>query len=438
MEFKVTRKQLAFMQSECDETLFGGAAGGGKSYAQIIDALLFALRHEGSRQLVLRRKMVELRRSLVPLSLSIFPSELGRYLEGSGQWRFLNGSVIEFGHCNTDGDVIRYQSAEYDVIRFDELTHFTKFQFLYLLSRLRGVNGYPKQIKATTNPGGVGHAWVKERFIDPSPPNIIFKENERSRIFIPALVQDNVFLMQSDGGYIKRLEELDSDTKAALLKGDWNISKGQYFPEFKREIHVSKPFAIPSSWRRVMAIDYGLDMLACYWIALDESGRGYIYRELYESGLIISEAAKKMIALEGSEKIFRRLAPPDLFSRRQESGRSAVDIFSDEGLYFERSLNDRVFGWYCVKEWLKPITDEFGKRTARLKIFDNCVNLIRTLPALQRDIQNPNDTAINPHELTHAPDALRAFCATMGKEDSAGCYVNNAQYDKDIENFLGY
>ena len=159
------------MRSEAFETLFGGAAGGGKSHGQLLDALRFAVVYPGSRQLMLRRTMPELERSLVPAAMRLYPQSVASYKVSEHRWDFINGSTLEFGYCDAESDVTKYQSAEYDVIRFDELTHFTESQFTYLISRIRGANPYPKQVKSTTNPGGIGHQWVKSRYIDPMPPD---------------------------------------------------------------------------------------------------------------------------------------------------------------------------------------------------------------------------------------------------------------------------
>ena len=432
MQISVTRRQLEFIRSTSFETLFGGAAGGGKSYAQLIDALIFALKYPGSKQLVLRRTFPELKRSLIQVSLSLYPTHIATYGETNHRWKFVNGSIIEFGSCDSENDVTKYQSAEYDVIRFDELTHFTKFQFTYLLSRVRGVNGYPKQVKSSTNPGGIGHGWVKERYID----NMIPGEERDGKIFLPARVQDNTFLMKNDPNYIKRLEMLDERSRKALLHGEWDLFEGQYFDEFSNDIHVCvPPDPIPSWWKRYLAIDYGLDMLAALWIALEPNGTAWVYREVYQSGLIISQAAESMIAAEDGEHIDQRLAPPDLFNRRQETGRSAIDIFAEAGLYFDKAMGERVPGWYAVKEYLRPFEDEQGIRTAKLKISPVCKNLIRTLPLLTTDTVNPNDTANTPHEYTHAPDALRYFAATIQPEGMA--WKPNA-HDGDIGAFLAY
>ena len=144
------------MRSEAFETLFGGAAGGGKSHGQLLDALRFAVVYPGSRQLMLRRTMPELERSLVPAAMRLYPQSVASYKVSEHRWDFINGSTLEFGYCDAESDVTKYQSAEYDVIRFDELTHFTESQFTYLISRIRGANPYPKQVKSTTNPGGIG------------------------------------------------------------------------------------------------------------------------------------------------------------------------------------------------------------------------------------------------------------------------------------------
>lgn len=407
MDIKISKKQQQFMNAKATEVLFGGAAGGGKSYGQTVDAFLYALKYPGSRQLLLRRTYRDLDKSIVRIVLGWYPRGIFSYNSSSHVGRFLNGSCIDFGYCANENDVYQYQGAEYDVIRFDELTHFTEAQYIYLISRVRGANDFPKQIKSSTNPGGVGHQWVKERFVDPSPPNSEFIGNDgMTRIFIPSLLSDNKFLMEKDPNYKKRLEALSEREKKALLYGDWNIFDGQYFPEFDRNVHVSRPFEIPKEWRRYRAFDYGLDRLACYWIAIDSTRTVYVYKELCESDLPISTACERINAMtDEGEEIYITLAPPDMWSRSQETGRSKASLFNEYGVTVTKSSNDREAGWLAIKELLK--TDANG--ISRLVIFDNCVELIKCLPALQVDPKKPTDCSTEPHDITHAPDALRYF-----------------------------
>jgi phage terminase large subunit len=208
-----------------------------------------------------------------------------------------------------------------------------------------------------------------------------------------------------------------------MLYGDWDAFEGQYFDEFRRDIHVVEPFIIPESWRRYVTLDYGLDMLAAYWIALSPDNKAYIYKELYQSNLIISEAAKEILRVNNGEQIYQWLAPPDLWNRRQDTGKSAAELFYENGVNLIPSKNDRVQGWYCLKEWLKPYEardEQTGeiKKTSNLVIWKNCTNLIRTLPQLQHDERNPNDVANEPHELTHGPDAIRGFAISYARPAS--------------------
>lgn len=414
MDIEITEKQERFINSEAFETLFGGAAGGGKSYGQLVDGFLYALEYPKSKQIIFRRTYPDLEKSLIRASLEFYPKEVADYNTSKHTWKFKNGSIIDFGYIDNEKDVYQYQSAEYDVIRFDELTHFTEYMYVYMISRCRGANKYPKGIKSSTNPGGIGHGWVKERFVELGEPNVIHEvalENgdKTTRIFIPSLIQDNPFLLESDPNYLSRLENLPEKEKKALLYGDWDIFDGQYFTEFRRDIHVCTPFEIPKEWRRFRTRDYGLDMCATYWIALDWKMNAYVYKELYESNLIVSEAAKKINNMT-DEQIYCDYAPPDLWNRNKDTGKSTQDIFAENGQFLTKADNNRVSGWLAVHEWLKIIDDEQGQKTSKLKIFSNCTNLIRTLPQLQHDEKNPNDVANEPHEITHAPDALRYFC----------------------------
>ena len=407
LSLTVTKKQKQFIDAVESEVLFGGAAGGGKSYGQVVDALLFALSYPGSRQLILRRSFAELEKSLIRTALALYPRDIFSFNSSSHSGKFKNGSCIDFGYCATEHDVYQYQSAEYDCVRFDELTHFTEAQYLYLISRIRGANDFPKQIKSSTNPGGVGHSWVKARFVDPAPKGQSFiGEDGMTRVFIPSFLYDNDFLMKKDPAYGARLSALPERERRALQEGDWDIFDGQYFSEFSREKHVIEPFEIPISWRRYRTIDYGLDRLAVLWCAVSPEGDIFVYREYCESSLPIGEAARAITDRTPiNEDIYATLAPPDLFSRGQESGKTKASLFAERGVYFTKTSNDRECGWLAVKELLA-----IGERgLPRLRIFSNCTELIRCLPALAVDRIRPTDCATEPHELTHAPDALRGF-----------------------------
>lgn len=406
LSLSVTKKQKSFIDATEQEVLFGGAAGGGKSYGQMVDALIFALKYPKSKQLILRRTFAELDKSLIRTSLSLFPKEIYTFNSSTHTGKFKNGSCIDFGYCAAENDVYQYQSAEYDIIRFDELTHFTENQYIYLISRVRGANSYPKQIKSSTNPGGIGHSWVKARFVDPSRAGEPFVgKGGLSKIFLPALLEDNKFLAEGDPDYKKRLLALPERERKALLYGDWNIFEGQYFSEFNRKKHVCDPFEIPKSWRKYRTVDYGLDRLACLWIAVAPDGVSYVYREFCKSNLTISEAARGICErTPPSEDIYATLAPPDLWSRSQETGKSKASIFSEYGINFTKTSNDRECGWLSIKELL---LGREGK--ARIQIFSSCDEIIKCLPALSVDKLRPTDCATEPHEITHAPDALRGF-----------------------------
>lgn len=421
LHLTMTKKQKLFCEATAREVLFGGAAGGGKSYGQLLDALLYALKYPESRQLILRRTFPDLERSIVQQHMELYPLKLYSYNMQAHRGRFANGSVIDFGYLASESDVYQYQGAEYDVIRFDELTQFTESQYRYLFSRLRGTRPYPRQIKCTANPGGVGHAWVKQRFVDPAPPGVEWVTPQgTSRVFLPSRVQDNPVLMKNDPAYLENLRNLDEVTRRALMDGDWDILAGQFFPEFDRNAHVVEPFPVPEHWRRYITLDYGMDMLAAYEIAEDEDGFAWVVRELYEgrdnemgaykNGHIVGEAVRRCRETFGPAQDAVVLAPPDLWNRNRDSGVSTAQRFAEGWHSLTKTGNDRVDGWRSVHEWLALQEDREGMRKPRLRIFSSCVNLIRTLPQLQIDARRPEDVCTEPHEMTHAPDALRGFC----------------------------
>ena len=433
MKLSISKRQNAFIKANAFEVLYGGAAGGGKSYGQLVDAMIYALTYEKSKQILFRRTFAELEKSLIRTSRELYPRELYTYNKSGHTGTFINGSIIDFAYCDIEDDVYKYQSAEYDVIRFDELTHFTETMYIYLMSRCRGANNYPKHIKSTTNPGGIGHSWVKERFIDIGAPDTVHEFNGGNRIFIPAKVTDNRFLLKDDPDYIKRLQNLGERDRKALLDGDWNLTEGRFFDTFRRTIHVITPFAVSSEWSKYITLDYGLDMLAAYKIAVDNHTRAYVLEEVFTGkdnggdGLIVSEAAKEIKKLIGTDSIKAVFAPPDLWSRQKDTGKSIAQLFHENDVKLTRVSNGRVAGWMDLKEWLVPYTDETGETIADICIFSNCTNLIKSLEEIQYDKNNPSDCMTDPHVLTHAPDALRYFVS--GRPKKARQNITPIQYN---------
>lgn len=415
-KFQVTHKQGQFILCEADEVLYGGAAGGGKSFAQLIDALNFADQYPGSKQLILRETFPELSRSLIMTSLTMYPPDRMSYNAAEHKWYHINGSMIEFGYLESDADVQIYQSAEYDVIRIDESSHMSEFRIMYMKSRIRGANGFPKQLKMSTNPGGVGHKFLKKRFkIGVNEPNVTFTEfigtdeigNELSetRCYIPARVYDNVFLMKADPKYIKNLMQLPEKERKQLLEGSWDVHDDQAFPEFDYKVHVCKPFLIPAHWKRWLAVDNGYDdPFAWYWFTVSEHGKVYIYREFTrtkgdKSTMIkYSLQAEKVlekstyldeVGQEHEERFNFKVAGHDAFAThvRDEIGKTIIDHYSDGGLVgFIQGIKDRRFRKATMHEYLDPYKDEnTEKMTAKLQIFDTCKVIIEKLPEMLKD-----------------------------------------------------
>ena len=451
MNIEVTEKQGLFIDAEAFEVLFGGAAGGGKSHGQLIDALLYALKYPKSSQIIFRSTFADLEKSLIRKSRDLYPSKVASYNDSKHTWKLKNGSIIDFGYIQYEKDVYQYQSAEYDVIRFDELTHFTEFEYLYMISRCRGANPYPKHVKSSTNPGGIGHTWVKKRFIDIGEPNKVHncrlsEENPTmsTRIFIPSLVQDNKFMLEYDPDYVNRLDALPEKERKALKYGDWDIFDGVFFSEFRRSIHVIPKFEISSHWNKYISFDYGLDKFAVLFIAIDEKGKAYVYNYIHKENLIVSEAAQMLKSYMRKDVFKDILAPPDLWHRNRDTGKSTAEIFMENGVNLSMASNDRHAGWFAVHEWLKinkTKHEQTGEtiESSNLVIFDNVLPLIEYLPAIQIDEKDPNDCATQPHELTHICDALRYFCVSrtnpskeiINKEKSFYDFFNEQPTNKD-------
>ena len=419
IDFALNPKQRVFCDAEwIDEVCYGGAAGGGKTFVQCADALGYAVKYEGSKQLILRNTYPELERNIIRQSFEIFPRKpFAKYNSTKHLWTLANGSIIEFGYLARESDVYNYQGSEWDCIRIDECTHMPFSNVDDLRSRLRGTAPFPRSMKYSTNPGNIGHMWVKNRFVDPVPPFHVFKGNDNTtRLYIPSTVYDNKVLMEKDPGYIRRLEAMQDEVqREMLLNGNWDIAAGAFFNEFDRRIHVVEPFDIVNdkNVKLYRSIDYGLDMLACYWYAelppsaVNPHGSIIIYRELCAPNLTISDAARMIReATPANEYIVATYAPNDVLANRDRvTGRNQGDIFAQSGLSLVKANNDRKAGWIAVKELLK--VREGGRPI--LKIFSNCTTLIKHLPMLIHDDKNYGDVKTEPHNITHSPDSLRYF-----------------------------
>lgn len=384
---------------------YGGARGGGKSWALRKKITLLCMRYDGIKVLLLRRTYPELKENHINTLLGELKG-IATYKESDKVFTFLNGSKIKLGYCDSERDVLQYQGIEYDIICMDEATQFTEYQFQTLTACLRGANDFPKRMYLTCNPGGVGHEWVKRIFISKRyKPD----ENPDDYEFISATIFDNKILMEKDPHYLSMLNNLDDKLRQAWRDGNWDMLAGQYFSEFDRSVHVIEPFVIPEHWKKYRAIDYGLDCLACVWVAVDELNNYYVYREYGEPDKIISDGAKDIIELSNGEYIQYTVAPSDIWARSQETAKSKADIFRENGLPLIKGNNNRETGWLALKDLLKVHNVDEGKRESRLKIFSSCVQLIEYLPSLQRDAKKPTDCMTEPHNITHLPDALRYF-----------------------------
>ncbi len=401
-------KQKLFCQSRTRYTAYGGARGGGKTHVLRVKAFGGALTYPGIRILIVRREYPELEQNIILPMRKMIPMEIGTYNGTMRMMFFANGSIIKFGHFGS-GDELEYQGQEYDWIFMEEATQFTESQFRTLGACLRGATKIPRRMYLTCNPGGIGHLWVKRLFIDRE-----YQQGEKAEdyTFIPATVEDNPQLLAGSPEYMQMLDLLPEDIRRAHRYGDWDALAGTFFPEFRKETHVIKPFVrVPAEWKKYRAFDYGLDMFACLWFAVDFEGRCYVYREVQQSGLIVSEAAKLALDLTPpTEHIEFTIAPPDMWNRQKDSGKSMAELFAENGLGIIRASNNRIQGWMAIKEMLKPMRDDNDR--PGLLVTEECAGLVRNLPVIQHDDKNPSDCSTEPHSITHIIDALRYYCVT--------------------------
>ena len=398
-------RQREFLAASTRYVGYGGARGGGKSWAVQAKAVLLALRYPGIRMLLVRSTLPDLRKNHITKLVGMC-HDIARYNKQERLLTFCNGSTLQFDYCASESDTQHFQGQEYDVVFIDEGTQLTEDMFVAIDATIRGTNGFPKRMYVTCNPGGRGHEWVKRLFITRE-----YRAGERPEnyTFIRALVTDNHVLMQTMPEYYEWLKSLPDGLREAWLNGDWDSFVGQYFPEWDRERVLVAPMTIPPGWMRFRSLDYGMDCTCCLWWAVDFDGCAWIYRELWQPGLILSDAAKEITAMTpDAEKIRYTAASPDLWNRRQETGRSGAEIMTEAGLRGLVPANaERVPGWRAVREYLKPIPSREGMEICRLRIFSNLKHAAGDLPKLQYDRTNTEDAASEPHDITHAPEAIR-------------------------------
>lgn len=406
--------QTDFLAAGELDVLYGGAAGGGKSYAMLVDPLRYVHR-PAHRALILRRSMPELR-ELIDKSRELYPKAVSgcKFREVEKLWNFPSGAKIEFGFLERDADVYRYQGQAYSWIGFDEITHLpTEFGWNYLASRLRTTDPeIVPYLRCTANPGGVGATWVKKRYIDPYPPNESFLGKDGlSRKFIPARLDDNPHL-SSDGRYEQMLKALPEVQRRQLLEGNWDISEGAAFTEFDPEVHVIPPFEIPIGWERLKGIDYGYaSESACVWGCVDPTdGTLIIYRELYRKGLTGVDLAQMITNMELQDPFsVQGVLDTAAWNRTGTTGPTVGETLQRAGHKLRRADKNRIQGKIQIHEYLR--TQPSGR--PKIQIFNSCPNLIRELQSIPLDKSNPED--VDTHAPDHAYDALRYLIMSRPK-----------------------
>ena len=414
-------KQRLFLESKAKYTAFGGARGGGKSWAVRTKAKLLALHYPGIRLLIVRRTYQELESNHI--------RQLRAELHGAAQYKatdriftFPNGSTLEFGYCAGDGDMDRYQGAEYDVIFLDECTQLREQWMRQFAACLRGVNDFPKRIYYTCNPGGPGHSYIKRLFIDRRfEPG----ENPDDYVFIPARVTDNKALLAAQPEYLRQLEALPQRLRLAWLEGRWDIFQGQVFSEFtddpdhyadRRFTHVLPAFDIPREWRVYRSYDFGYAKpFSCGWWAVDHDGVIYRILELYgctstpnEGVLWTPDRQFSEIRRIESEHPYLKgrdisgVADPAIWDASR--GESVQETAARYGIYFTPGDNQRIAGWMQCHYRLQFDREGY----ARCYVFDTCKAFIRTIPLLIYAKTKPEDLDTEGED--HIADETRYMC----------------------------
>lgn len=416
-----SEKQELFLKDKHAHVGYGGARGGGKSWAIRTKAKLLALRWSGIRILIVRRTYKELERNHIDiLRKELLP--IAKYNKSERKFTFINGSILEFAYCEKDGDLGRLQGAEYNVIFFDEATQLSEKQLKEICACLRGADDFPKRAYYTCNPGGQGHSYIKRIFIDRRYED---NENPEDYSFIQARVRDNKVLMEKDPDYIKRLEALPAKTREAWLDGSWDMFEGQFFEDFvndpehykdRRNTHVIEPFDIPPHWRIYRSYDFGYAKpFSVGWWAVDNDGRLYRILELYGCTKTPNEGVKwdpneqfkRMREIEQQHPYLagkKIMGPADPAIWDASRGESIAEMAARHGIFFDKGDNARITGWMQIHYRLQ--FDDNG--IPMMYIFSNCKAFIRTMPLMMFSETNPED--IDTELEDHVADEVRYMC----------------------------
>lgn len=413
--------QLAFMQSDAEEILYGGAAGGGKSYALRAYLVSYCLEHPGAQVVLFRRTFRELEDThIIRLQLEL-PTAVAEYKSSSHDFVFKNGSLLMCRFCEKESDVRSYDTFEADAMAFDELTAFSEFQYTYLLTRCRSTKPWwpGRRIRSASNPGNVGNMWVKQRFIQFVKPYEIKKASAigggMTRQFIPAFASDNATLMATDPDYVSILQGLPYEEYRAKALGDWEVFFGQFFGRWRREVHVCAPFHPLPEWKRYISVDWGIaSPRSVHWAARPTATNHlWLYREQYGAGVPTREQARlvREATLAAGEKIEVAVLDPAMWARERDADgnymQSAADIYKEAlaGICeVVKGNNERIQGASLFREMLdwQGIETPDGEIQVlvppRLHVMDRSPDgklgapeFIRTVPALIHATTNTED-----------------------------------------------
>lgn len=431
--------QLEAMKSEAEELLYGGAFGGGKSYFLRAWATNYCLTYPGANIPLFRRSYRELEETHIRYFQAELPNQIVTYRAARHDFEFANGSVIQCRYAESPDDVSTYQTAEWDALLIDEITQFDQLTYIGLLSRVRSTKPWwpGPRVRAAGTPLGVGHVWVKERWVKPADTYQIWKgpisEGGMTRQFIPARVTDNPALIDADPDYIKRLRSLPPEEYRARALGDWDTFTGQFFTQWRPDIHIITPFDIPPDWDKYVAVDYGFNApYAALWIARPPgTDVAYVYREHYGKDVKLEEQIyrAKQACEDSGDKVKGVIVDPALFGKVNVKGERIDSMANDWMKEFYpviKGNNDRIPGWRLLREMVdwKEGPNEEVLVSPRLKVFSTCRNLIRTLPTLVMNENNPEDVDSDSED--HAADALRYGLMHMfrgrGQQEQARTY----------------